>query len=153
MQFRPHHFLCTLGFEGKGYSPEFVANYLELASRLRAPGGDEVHIDVVGRTDSICDPCPNRRGKACESEGKISKLDAAHAKVLGLSPGDSLTWGEAKELIRKRMTLEAFETACAPCAWKSLGLCEKALVGLIENGGPKDGKESRDGKTQSKDHR
>ena len=26
LRYRPHHFLCSLGFEGKGYSDAFTAN-------------------------------------------------------------------------------------------------------------------------------
>ena len=33
LEFRPHHFLCTLGFEGKGYSDEFVRNYYRYADQ------------------------------------------------------------------------------------------------------------------------
>jgi uncharacterized protein len=138
-RFRPHHFLCTLGFQGKGYSLGFVANYQAIADRLRGPGGDAVLIEVVGDTDSICEPCPNRRGKACESQEKIDKLDGAHAKVLGIAPGDQLTWKEAKELIREKMTPQAFNQACAPCAWKALGMCESALNEHIREEGAGNG--------------
>ena len=28
LQFRPHHFLCAFCFQGKGYSPEFIENFI-----------------------------------------------------------------------------------------------------------------------------
>ncbi len=128
LRFRPHHFLCTLGFEGKGYSESFVANYQKIAAKLRdLPGGDQTEIEVVVGTDSICAPCPNRRDRLCETETRIQALDAGHTRVLGLRPGDRVTWSEAKTRIRERMSIEAFETVCAPCAWKKAGLCESAL--------------------------
>ncbi len=132
LRFRPHHFLCTLGFEGKGYSNEFVRNYAAIAALLRETGaeGDSTPIRVEPAADSICTPCPNRDGQGCLSGEKISKLDHAHAQILGLNSGDVLTWGEAKALIRERMSLEAFHSACAPCSWKSLGVCETALKRL-----------------------
>ena len=38
IRFRPHHFLCSLGFEGKGYSEAFTANMTGIVmGRLRAP--------------------------------------------------------------------------------------------------------------------
>lgn len=133
IQFRPHHFLCTLGFEGKGYSQEFVRNFQALADRLRRdPAGDSVVLEVVGRTDSICAPCPNRQGSLCSTQQKIQSLDDAHAQVLGLKPGDRLTWGEAKARIAARMTDERFDSACAPCGWKALGICKLALDRLRE---------------------
>lgn len=128
MEFRPHHFLCTVGFMGKGYSNAFVANYQRLADELRrAPGGDRRAIQVAAQTDSICGPCPNRAGTLCQTQEKIDRLDAAHAAVLQIRPGDTLTWGEAKRRIVARFTDEAFEKACAPCAWKPLGICHDAL--------------------------
>lgn len=133
LRFRPHHFLCTIGFEGKGYSDEFVAGYQKIADRLRGtPEGDDTIIEVTPHTDSICDPCPNKRDLLCTTQEKITKLDQAHAEILGLKAGDRLTWGEAKERIRVRMTKENFDRACAPCSWKEAGMCEKALNRLKE---------------------
>jgi hypothetical protein len=132
LQFRPHHFLCTLGFEGKGYSDDFVRGFQTIADQLRTQGpqGDQVEIQVTSATDSICAPCPNRRGELCETQDKIAALDQAHASVLGLKPGQILNWGEAKRRIASRMTTQAFESSCAPCAWKKLGVCETALKKL-----------------------
>lgn len=128
-RFRPHHFLCTLGFEGKGYSDEFVRGFQLIADHLRKRGieGDETQIEVVESTDSICQPCPNRQGSLCATEEKIRALDEAHMKVLDIRDGDVLTWGEAKKKLAEKMTVEAHHKACAPCAWRSLGLCEAAL--------------------------
>lgn len=140
LEFRPHHFLCTIGFQGKGYSADFVRNYAEISTRLKGAGfeagytesesGDEIQIRVVGQTDSICAPCPSKRGALCETQAKIDRLDTAHAAILGLTTGQELTWGEAKTLIAKKFTLEKFEAACEPCSWKSLGVCKTALIEL-----------------------
>ena len=63
LRYRPHHFLCSLGFEGKGYSDAFTANMDAIVmGRLRASGGDAIEIRVVGAADDICGPCPKRRG-------------------------------------------------------------------------------------------
>ena len=135
LKFRPHHFLCTLGFEGKGYSEEFVRGYAELADRLRAPdgSGDTIPILVTAATDSICAPCPNRRGEVCQTEAKIQQLDQGHAGVLGITPGQTLSWGEAKNKIAEKMTDEQFDRVCAPCSWKALGVCKAALHRLRES--------------------
>jgi|GEM_PF-245652 len=128
IEFKPHHFLCTVGFEGKGYSQLFVKNFQALADQLRRdPGGDSVQITVVRDADSICAPCPNLRGTLCATQEKISTLDSNHARVLGIQPGDQLTWKQAKALILEKMTPEAFDQACAPCGWKPLGICRSAL--------------------------
>lgn len=132
LRFRPHHFLCTLGFEGKGYSTEFTEGYASIVRTLESSAeGDATPIQVVGSTDSICAPCPNRQGESCTTDAKIRQLDSAHSAVTGIKPGDRLTWKEAKQILARRMTLERFNEACAPCSWRSLGACERALNRLI----------------------
>jgi hypothetical protein len=137
LRFRPHHFACTVGFQGQGYSPEFVRSYLEIAAQLRERGsaGDETMIEVAPATDSICEPCPNRRGELCTTEPKIRALDEGHARVLGLKTGDRLSWGEAKRRLADRMTPAAFDEVCAPCGWKAAGICASALGELRAKGG------------------
>ena len=131
ISFRPHHFMCALSFQGKGYSSAFVANFTEIMAQLKAERGDEIEIDVVKHTDSICGPCPSRRDQLCVSQDKISALDKAHAEILQLNDVTALTWGEAKLRIAKFMTVEKFHQACVGCEWKALGICEKVLMDFL----------------------
>jgi len=119
--------MCSLCFQGKGYSDEFVENFFKIVNQLREENGDDVEIEVVAETDDVCAPCPSRREKLCTKQVTIDQLDENHANVLRLKPGDVLTWGEAKQRIKEYMSLENFHQACAPCSWKSLGICEKIL--------------------------
>lgn len=131
LKFRPHHFLCALGYQGKGYSDTFVANFDRISGQLkRGSAGDSTSIQVVSGSDSICAPCPHRRGESCSSEWKIKKLDDAHAEVLGIRSGDVLSWGEAKVLLKRKMTLETHDSICSPCSWKALGVCRTSLAEL-----------------------
>lgn len=128
--FRPHHFLCALGFQGKGYSDAFTANMAGIVARLRAPGGDLVEIKVTFQADHICAPCPHRRGAGCEKARKIAALDDRHATALGLVDGTHLTWGAAQERIIRNVPEGALAQLCAGCQWLELGLCEGALSDL-----------------------
>jgi hypothetical protein len=119
-----------VGFQGKGYSPEFVANYSNIAALLRGVDGDQVRIRVTQVTDSICGACPSKRGDLCETQSKIDQLDGAHAQVLEIQHGDELSWGEAKVKIAREFSLEKFHASCEPCSWKALGVCETALNDL-----------------------
>lgn len=130
IKFRPHHFLCAIGFQGKGYSPEFVNNFLQIMGLLNSSDGDKTEIEVTNVTDSICSPCPHKRDKLCTSQEKIQTLDNSHAQVLGIAAGDILTWGEAKQRIIEKMNLSEFHKACSSCNWKPLGICEQALNNL-----------------------
>lgn len=130
LRYRPHHFLCSLGFEGKGYSPEFTANMTAIVQgRLRAPGGESARIEVTAAADDICAPCPSRRMSGCDNAAKIATLDAAHAAALGLAPGDVLSWGEALTRMRA-LPDRALSQICAPCQWLQYGMCEAALARL-----------------------
>jgi hypothetical protein len=136
VKFRPHHFLCALGFVGKGYSDRFTANMTAIVEgRLRAPGGEGTPIEVVGRLDDICAPCPRRAGSGCSVQEKIDRLDAAHAAALGLTAGDRLTWGAAQSRIRARVRPGDLARLCTGCEWLELGLCEAALGRLHGKGG------------------
>ena len=125
LSFRPHHFLCTLAFQGEGYSPKFVRNYWKIVKLLKTNG--DTLIEVTSGLDSICHPCPNHSNAECNVEKKIRVLDQRHSKVLGIFPGNILTWSEAELKIKEKMTLAKFNQACSGCQWKSLGICEMAL--------------------------
>ena len=132
LQFRPHHFLCALGFQGKGYSRRFIANFTTITEILRGPQGDNTQIEVTEFTDSVCSPCPHKRDKLCATQEKITKLDTLHAKALQLKAGDSISWGAAKQRIREQVDVDKFQQICQGCEWRSLWVCEKALKALRE---------------------
>lgn len=130
LKFRPHHFLCALCFQGKGYSLAFVRNFQKIMDRLHSD--DQINITVTGVTDSICTPCPSRRDTLCLSEETINTLDNAHAAALEIKPNDMFSWKEAKQIIAEKITLETFHKICAPCSWKKLGICETILTKHLE---------------------
>lgn len=134
IQFRPHHFLCALGFQGKGYSDSFTANMAEIVDRLRGTGGGDVILQVTPQADAICAPCPHKRGLGCAKSAKITALDKRHAAALGLADGDCLTWDAAQARIRAQVMPGDLQALCAGCAWLDLGLCEAALSRLHANG-------------------
>lgn len=125
LRFRPHHFFCTLGFQGKGYSDGFVKNYAALISNLT----DGTPIRVTGETDDICMPCPHRRDHLCTQQTKIQRLDDRHARALKLKPGDIVTWGEAKQKLSE-LSLKDHAYMCEGCQWREFGMCAKALLDL-----------------------
>lgn len=128
--FRPHHFMCTLGFRGYGYSLGFVKNYKKIVQQLYQQ--EDTIIEVVGNMDSVCSACPNRLSETlCKTQEKIDKLDARHREILQLQDGEQLSWREAKARIKKHMTAQKFDQACDGCSWKDYGVCKKALEDLI----------------------
>ena len=136
LAFRPHHFLCTLCFQGKGYSPSFIRNYKAIAALLKEEKGDLTEIEVTAGIDSICSPCPNNLGNTCKTQAKITTLDKAHSDALGFAIGDKLTWGSAQQRIKERLDLATFDRICSTCGWKPLGLCENVLKDFLQETPP-----------------
>ena len=131
LTFRPHHFLCALGYRGKGYSDAFTANMTQIVTNgLFANGGDHTLIRVRAAADSLCAPCPKRRGEGCTNQAEIDALDGRHAAALNLKHGDVLTWGQAKMRIREKVRPDDLDTLCTGCKWLELGLCKSALSDL-----------------------
>jgi hypothetical protein len=131
LRFRPHHFLCALGYEGKGYSDAFTANMTSIvADGLRTEDGQFTEIEVTHRTDAICAPCPKRRGAFCTAEPKIRALDNRHARALSLRAGDVLTWAEAQVRIKERIKPETLDDICKGCRWLPMGMCKSAVARL-----------------------
>jgi hypothetical protein len=126
IKFRPHHFMCTLAFQGKGYSLGFIKNYKKIVARLAADANTP--IQVVEYMDDICGPCPNRIDEVvCNDQSKILKLDKGHKEVLDLKIGETLSWKEAKQRIKDKMTPDKFHKICDGCEWKKYGVCLEVL--------------------------
>ena len=132
--FRPHHFLCALGFRGMGYSPGFIRNFKKVAAALN----ENADIQVTFSLDTLCAPCPHNLSKAatstaslCKQQSFIEALDKRHADALDLKENDILPWHTAKKRIKDKLTVETFHKICNGCSWKSFGVCEEALQELL----------------------
>lgn len=126
VHFRPHHVLCTIGFQGKGYSAAFVQNYIALKKELQ----DDTQVRIVAKTDDICSACPHQRDAQCTKEKKIQRLDARHAKALGLKEGMLYTWGTLFERVRQHVKPEDLDILCQGCVWLPFGVCQNACAKL-----------------------
>ncbi|CTQ34212.1 hypothetical protein JAN5088_03005 [Jannaschia rubra] len=133
LRLRPHHVLCSVGFEGVGYDDAFTANMSNLVrGQLRAPGGQDMNILISGHADAICAPCPKRRGLGCASQDRIDRFDADHAELLDLAPGQLLTWGECLEKVRENVVPDDLDRICRDCPWLPGGMCKAAVARLIQ---------------------
>ncbi len=131
LKLRPHHVFCTVAFQGKGYSPEFVAGYSKVKALLEAE--PQTAVSLSSTADAVCEPCSFRRGDGCETQEKIDRLDHAHAEALGAEDGETRPWSEWVARLRDRVTVEAHPRICAGCQWLPLGICESALRQLQQS--------------------
>ncbi len=72
IRFRPHHFMCTLAFQGYGYSQSFVENYKKIASKVISDPNTK--IEVVDNLDTICSVCPNQTNYPANNVANFSFL-------------------------------------------------------------------------------
>lgn len=132
IRLRPHHVLCSVAFEGKGYDAPFTANMSRIVfGHLRAPGGRDETIRITDHADAFCAPCPRRRGGGCEADDMITALDARHAAALGLSTGMQLTWGDCLDRVVESVFPDDLDTLCRDCSWLAEGRCKTAVATLI----------------------
>jgi uncharacterized protein len=132
IRFRPHHFMCTLAFKGKGYSLGFIKNYKKIFDHLDK--NEDTLIQVVEYMDDICSVCPNKIDEIiCKTQEKISNLDREHKEILRLKTGEYISWEDAKKRIKQHMSIEKFHDACRDCSWKKYGVCEETLFRLINS--------------------
>ncbi|WBU57717.1 DUF1284 domain-containing protein [Paracoccus sediminicola] len=126
---RPHHVMCAIGWAGHGYSPAFTRNMNDIVEhRLRAD--PETPVAFTSGADSICAPCPHRRGAGCDMGGKIAALDRRHAEALDVPPGARMSWGDAQSRAIDRLQPDDLDRLCAGCQWLDYGLCKAALARL-----------------------
>nr|WP_256445047.1 DUF1284 domain-containing protein [Paracoccus sp. J56] len=132
---RPHHVLCAIGWQGSGYSPEFTANMDSIVrDRLRAD--PQTPVLITGMADSICAPCPSRRGMGCLGDERIRRLDRRHAAALGIRPGQRMTWAEAQGRAVDSLQPRDLARICSGCQWLDLGICQSALARLQQEARP-----------------
>ncbi len=132
--FRPHHFLCAICFQGKGYSSAFINNFQNIMKVLQSSEGDPTKIKVVGGVDDICKACPERENAACTKQNKVMCFDNLHGEAFDIKIGMILTWQEAKTKISNCITQKKFHKICESCAWKKLGICESVIKQIVLQG-------------------
>lgn len=125
---RPHHFLCTINFKKKGYSPDFVQNFSKILKQLK--DNPDQKITIVGQADSICSACPKRHHAECDKP-LILTLDKRHADAFGLTPGSIVSWAEAFQKIRQKLTIPLFLQICQGCPWLDVGICLENIKKIL----------------------
>lgn len=121
---RPHHLICNLCFQGKGYNQEFIENFRILHQALKKRHNK---IKIIQGTDDVCSKCPEKQTNSCKNEAVVKKIDCAYLQILQLKYGEIITVYNMEKKIKKYLDLQKFHLACKKCSWKTLGICESAL--------------------------
>ncbi len=139
MKLRPHHLLCTQGFEGKGYSQDFVTNMKKYVQLMRHDPGFE--ITLTETADDLCSHCPNLKCKlkdpdrtdtlyySCVDDSKVIRFDKAVIKLFNLKPGETYNYLWLIKKINREMTEEKMRGICGDCSWFNNSACMKNVLG------------------------
>ncbi len=116
---RAHHLLCIQGFQGKGYSLEFIENLKEINDFLEE--NPSTGIKVISEVDEICHYCPHRKGDICiqgpNAEENIKLMDFKTLKYLELKEGKIYNYDYIMELINDKLNLNDLKEICGLCLW------------------------------------
>ena len=70
IRLRGHHLLCIQGFQGYGYSEEFLENMKKIHKKIIS---NEENIQLVTGPDDICKSCPNLNNDKCKNNKENNK--------------------------------------------------------------------------------
>lgn len=129
---RGHHLFCLLGYQGMGYSQEYVENMTRLHQTLRA--NPKIKIQLVKGPDQLCEKYPSSDECHCEHDN-IYERDSAIIEKLGIKIGQILNWEDIESLIRKYIVPSDIQIVCESCSWRSYGVCEEGIQEILEGKG------------------
>ena len=130
---RAHHLLCLLGFQGVGYTADFIRNF-EKVKRLVEQNPD-MEIEVVDTCDVVCIACPNSQGSECFKSGikqntMVRDIDRRVMELLDIKPGQRFKARDLYARIKEKIHPGDFNDICRGCEWLNLGFCPRGLARL-----------------------
>jgi hypothetical protein len=130
---RAHHLLCLLGFQGIGYTADFIRNFQKVKRMIEQH--PNLEIEVVDTSDVICIACPNMLNNECFRSGlklnrKVKDIDRRVMERLGISPGDRFKASELYALVKEKIKPCDINEICQGCEWLNLGFCPRGLANL-----------------------
>ena len=126
IKLRGHHLLCLLGFQGYGYSEDFVSNMTHINEKRKSK---DCIITLINEADDICSSCPNLKGNFCENEKQNEIIVKMDDEILSHfnSKKEYNSVELFKEVSLKFNTLKSVENVCNNCKWENECLFYKKL--------------------------
>lgn len=119
IKIRAHHLLCMQGFQGHGYSKDFVINMSQVIKNLKSPNRE---IEIIAECDAICLPCPHKKDGVCrknpDSPTEIKNIDMKVLKKLDLRKGGKIKAKDILTIIKTKLKVNDIEDICGNCQWK-----------------------------------
>ena len=132
LKLRGHHLFCLLGYQGMGYSEEYVENMTSLHQMLREE--PETWVQLIEGPDQLCEKYPNSGKYHCQDQ-HIGDRDRVILEKLGLKIGQIIKWKEIETSIQKNVVPSDIEAVCETCSWRSYGVCEEGVQRILDGKG------------------
>ncbi|WP_096201698.1 DUF1284 domain-containing protein [Bacillus sp. FJAT-45350] len=130
---RGHHLLCIHGFQGMGYSPEFIRKMGQIVSDVK-DREKNFDIRVVASLDEACMTCPHHGVNKCESsigaDERIVAMDDRVLSHIGIKPNESYDKQSLIQLTAERVNPNDLDVLCRDCSWLSYGVCKSGISEL-----------------------
>lgn len=121
IKIRAHHLFCIQGFQGYGYSSDFVVNMREIISILKSH--PSLKLELVSECDVICACCPNRDACALQNSeraDRIRDMDLHVLDKLGFGERAVLGAGELFGFVNTKLNKASdIEEVCGQCGWRT----------------------------------
>ena len=126
IKLRGHHLLCLQGFQGYGYSEDFVLNMARI-NELRK--SEDCTITLTNEPDDICSACPNLKNNICENEKQneviVNMDDEVLSQLNSYEEYNSINLFH--EVSLKFNGLKSVKNICNGCKWSDECLFYKKL--------------------------
>lgn len=123
IKIRAHHIICLHGFQGYGYSKNFVNNMAQIHAYIKSH--PQSTLKIVTKSDLICMECPHHHqegycNRTADSNFKIKLMDIMVLKKLGLEDGKEYKAQNIFSRMKKVFkTQNDLQDICGDCYWKN----------------------------------
>lgn len=116
LKIRAHHFLCMQGFQGYGYSNEFVDNMSKVIKYIKENKNE--NIKLIDNCDDICSACTNNINGQCDDFYKVDAMDKKVLNKLSLKSGEVVKLNELFALVNEKIKdKRSAQEICGACSW------------------------------------
>ena len=117
---RAHHLLCIQGFQGYGYSQDFVANMAQVVKDINS--SPDLKVEIIAECDVICSHCPYNYEGLCkknpDSAIELNNIDRHILKKLGLRNSSKVKAKDVLSLVKTKLEDSDIEYICGDCEWR-----------------------------------
>jgi hypothetical protein len=130
IRIRAHHLLCIQGFQGYGYTKDFVLHMGRVNSFLKS--NLLYNLQIVVKSDELCSQCLHDVDGRCIKgpTDEISKVDRLVVEKANLDLKHIYTVSEALSTVNKNLNYDHVVSLCSGCSWqnKCLFYIEKTKI-------------------------